>query len=270
MHPQQRQNPCHIKGFQGTSLIDYPGRIASILFTGGCTFRCRYCYNRSLLTVTELPDLDVDMILATLKTRRNFIEGVVVTGGEPTLHPGLIDLLCAIRRIGLDVKLDTNGTHPEILEWIIEDNLAEYIAMDYKAPLNKLEDVACIRGAEKRVAASAHLLMARAKRYEFRTTVHPLLHTREDLFEIAEELGGARSWHLQQFHAVDPLDPALRDTAPYPAAFILAIGDLLKPRFGKFSVRNLRDTGAGAHGSAPGDPGGASPQNPSHMNFETH
>lgn len=265
-----RQTPCPIKGFQGTSLIDYPGRIASILFTGGCNFRCRFCYNRSLLTVSALPDLDTDMALAALKTRRRFIEGVVVTGGEPTLHPGLIDLLCDIRRIGLDVKLDTNGTHPEILEWIIEDKLAEYIAMDYKAPLRSLEDVACIRGAEKRVAASAQLLIARASRYEFRTTVHPLLHSREDLFEIAEEIEGARAWHLQQFHPVDPLDPELRETPPYDAAFFEDIAARLKPRFPRFSVRNLRETGHAAHAADHARSSESAAQPPSHMNLESH
>ena len=265
--------PCHVKGFQGTSLIDYPGRIASILFTGGCNFRCRYCYNRSLLTVSELPDLDMDMILATLTKRRHFIEGVVVTGGEPTLHPGLIELLYAIRGIGLDVKLDTNGTHPEVLEWILEDKLAEYIAMDYKAPIDNLEDVACIRGADRRVAASADLLKRRAPHYEFRTTVHPLLHSRDDLFEIASEIQGARAWHLQQFHAFDPLDPALRDTTPYSTDFFLELADHFKNRFSRFSIRNLRSTAGHTSPAPPGAP--PEPPRPtsahvSTMNFDTH
>ena len=235
---------CPIKGFQGTSLIDYPGRIASILFTGGCNFRCRFCHNRALITMSALPDLDLDMVFGALKTRKRFIEGVVVTGGEPTLHPSLIDLLYAIKRIGLDVKLDTNGTHPEILEWVIEDELAEYIAMDYKAPLDKLEHVACIRGAEKRVQASAQLIIQRAPRYEFRTTVHPLLLDLDDIETITRELRGATTYYLQQFHANDALDPELAVHPAYGPEFFHTAAARIRKQFDVFGVRNLAESSA--------------------------
>lgn len=232
---------CSIKGFQGTSLIDYPGRISSIIFTGGCNFRCRYCYNGQLVSAAVLPDLDYEAVIAELKRRKGFIEGVVVTGGEPTIHPGLIDLLYTIKRMKLDVKLDTNGTHPEILEWVIEEKLARYIAMDYKAPLNKLEKVAGIRGADKRVEASAQLLIKTAERYEFRTTVHPLLHDIEDLDAISEEISGARSYYLQQYHPFDSLDEKLIETKPFSPDFFTVAAKRLRPKFPTFGLRNLPD-----------------------------
>jgi pyruvate formate lyase activating enzyme len=233
---------CPIKGFQGTSLIDYPGRIASIIYTGGCNFRCRYCYNRALVDNTHLPDLDTAEILGELRARRGFIEGVVVTGGEPTIHPGVIELLRAIKRIGLRVKLDTNGAQYAILEWIIEEELADYIAMDYKAPLEKLERVAGVAGAEERVRASAQLLIKRAKHYEFRTTVHPALLDPFDIDEIAGEIAGAAAYYLQQYHAIDSLDTALMEAAPYPADFFHAAAARLAHRFPTFALRNLPES----------------------------
>lgn len=240
---------CPIKGFQGTSLIDYPGRIASIVYLGGCNFRCRFCYNRALVTCDALPDLDVDAVMRDLSARRAFIEGVVVTGGEPTLHPGIIDLLLSIRDLGIDVKLDTNGTHPEILEWVVTDGLAAYIAMDYKAPLDKLDRVACIRGAEARVHASAQMLIKRAPRHEFRTTVHPLLHDLDDIETIASELRGAAAYYIQQYHPFDSLDTALMDTPPYDAAFFRAAAARIRRGFKTFGIRNLVEPAA-AHAPA--------------------
>lgn len=232
---------CPIKGFQGTTLIDYPGRIASIVYTGGCNFRCRYCYNTELLSAATLPDMDHEAVFSELRGRAGFIDGVVVTGGEPTLHPGIIDLLKELKRMRLPVKLDTNGTHPEILEWIIVDGLAEYIAMDYKAPLDKLEDTACIRGAEEKVYASARMLIETAARYEFRTTVHPSLLTMDDVEIIVRELRGARAWYLQQFHPVHCLDASLLETAPYPVSFFRRAADFMAGCFPVFAIRNLRE-----------------------------
>jgi pyruvate formate lyase activating enzyme len=232
---------CPIKGFQGTSLIDYPGRIASIIYTGGCNFRCRYCHNRALVDNPQPPDLDTGEILGELRARRGFIEGVVVTGGEPTIHPGVIELLRAIRRIGIPAKLDTNGSSPQILEWIVEEDLADYIAMDYKAPLDKLESVTGVAGAEQRVSESARMLIRRAKRYEFRTTVHPLLLDPFDIDEIASEIAGAVAWYLQQYHAFDSLDPALLESAPYPVEFFRAAAARLQPGFSTLGLRNLAE-----------------------------
>lgn len=232
-------NNCPIKGFQGTSLLDYPGRIAALIFTGGCNFRCRFCHNVDLISSRSLPDLDFDSVMASLKKRAGFIEGVVVTGGEPTIHPGLIDMLRAIKAAGLDVKLDTNGSHPEILSWIIEEKLAEYIAMDYKAPLENLSDTIGVTGAEKRVSESARLIISSKTRHEFRTTVHPLLHSLDSIETIAEEISGARAYFLQQFHTFGSLDPELTKTAPHPAEFFQTAAARLSPRFSAFGVRNI-------------------------------
>ncbi len=234
-------NHCPIKGFQGTTLIDYPGKIASIVYTGGCNFRCRYCYNRSLLNTTELPDLDTDRILRALSHRRGFIEGVVVTGGEPTIHHGVIELLSRIKRLGFAVKLDTNGSHPEILEWIVEEKLADYIAMDYKAPLRRYEEITCVAGFEERVHASARLLIKYAKQYEFRTTVHPLILGTDDIDAICAELKGAAAYYIQQYHPFDSLDEELIQAPPYPAEFFHAAAARNKRNFQILAPRNLQE-----------------------------
>jgi len=232
----------HIKGSQGTSLLDFPGRIASIIFTGGCNFRCRFCYNRDLISASVLPDLDTGDVLRAIELRRGFIEGVVVTGGEPSINRDLPDLLKEIKTIGLDVKLDTNGTHPEILEEIINNNLADYIAMDYKAPLEKLEAVICVRGAEERVAASARLLISSGADCEFRTTVHPKLVNLEDILESANEIEGAPAYYLQQFEPFSPLDPQLAESPRYGPEFFHEAERELQGRFPVFGIRNLQET----------------------------
>jgi pyruvate formate lyase activating enzyme len=235
-------NSLPIKWFQGTSLIDYPGRVASIVFVGGCNFRCRFCYNRDLVSADAIPDIDAEEIFRELKHRRGFIDGVVITGGEPTLNHGIIDFLCAVKRLGVDAKIDTNGSNPETLEWIIEERLAEYVAMDYKAPLRKLDSVTGAKNMAERVHASAMLLIHRATcRYEFRTTVHPSLHDPFDIDEMAEEIHGAAAYHLQQFHPVDSLDTSLLSVPLYGMDFFRAVADRVSDKFPVFSVRNLPD-----------------------------
>jgi pyruvate formate lyase activating enzyme len=234
-------NHCPIKQFRGTTLIDYPGKVASIVFTGGCNFRCRYCHNRSLIDADGLENLDTEKVLRSLANRRGFIEGVVITGGEPTIHHGIIELISRIKRAGLAVKLDTNGTHPEILEWLIEENLIDYIAMDYKAPMRRYELVTDAPGFEDRVHASAKLIMKYARQYEFRTTVHPMLHSADDIDEIATELHGATAYYLQQYYPFDSLDERLRSEPPYPIEFFHAAAARNKHHFNILATRNLHE-----------------------------
>lgn len=230
-----------IKQFLGTSLVDYPGKLASIIFTGGCNFRCRYCYNRGLIDPSEGFDIEADKILRSLSNRRGFVEGVVVTGGEPTMHHALIDLLHSIKKLGFAVKLDTNGSHPEMLDWIIEEKLADYIAMDYKAPLRRYEEITGVTGFEEQVNASAQLLIKRAPHYEFRTTVHPLLLTHTDIDMISDEIAGASAYYLQQYHPFDSLDTALLGAEPYPIDFFHDAAARNKSRFNVFAARNLSE-----------------------------
>ena len=234
-------NHCPIKQFRGPTLIDYPGKVASIIFTGGCNFRCRYCHNRSLLDADALGDLDTDKVLRSLANRRGFIEGVVITGGEPTIHHGLIELIARIKRTGLAVKLDTNGSHPEILEWLIEEKLVDYIAMDYKAPLHRYELVTDAPGFEDRVHTSARLIIKHARHYEFRTTVHPMLHNAGDIAAIASELHGAAAYYLQQYYPFDSIDETLLSAPPYPAEFFHAAAARNKHHFNILATRNLHE-----------------------------
>ncbi len=234
-------NHCPIKQFRGATLIDYPGKVASIIFTGGCNFRCRYCHNKSLIDQNKLEDLDTERVLRSLANRRGFVEGVVITGGEPTIHHGLIELISRIKRTGLAVKLDTNGTHPEILEWLIEENLIDYIAMDYKAPLHRYELITDAVGFEDRIHASVNMIIKHAPKYEFRTTVHPSLHKPVDIDTIATELHGAAAYYLQQYYPFDSIDEKLLSVPPYPAEFFHSAAARNRHHFNVIATRNLHE-----------------------------
>ena len=194
-----------VKGFVSISLLDYPGRISSVLFAGGCDFRCPYCYNTDLvLNPQEIPTIPEEELLEDISKRLDsgLIDGVVVTGGEPTLSPDLPRLLRVIKSMGASVKLDTNGTRPQLLEAILRRNLTDYVAMDYKAPLGRYSDLAGVNVDTEAIRLSAQLLLGGKIDYEFRTTVHPGLLDVEDLLQIIREIKGAKRYAVQPFHAV--------------------------------------------------------------------
>ncbi len=189
-----------IKGFQGTSLLDFPGRVASLVFTGGCNLSCSFCHNPGLvLDPDQYPDYPLDQLLEDLQQRSSFIDGVVVSGGEPTLAPGLEDFLRQIKALGLQVKLDTNGLQPQVLERLFADALVDYLAIDVKtAPARYAElhdrpvDISALQ-------ASCRLAIEVAPEYEFRTTCVPGLVGDDELVAIGEQIRGARRWILQQY-----------------------------------------------------------------------
>jgi pyruvate formate lyase activating enzyme len=209
--------PIEIKGFLETSFLDWPGQVAAVLFLGGCNFRCPFCHNAGLvLSPDAFPTLSWDWIKARLGRFKGWLDGVVITGGEPTLHPGLGLLIEEIRGLGLMVKLDTNGTRPGVLSDLLEQKLLDHVAMDVKAPL---EDLAYARAAGRagwldRVKTSLETLKNSGIPHTLRTTIVPGLHTEADLLSLAEQLGPDADWLLQRFQPDHALSPALRQVKP--------------------------------------------------------
>ncbi len=208
-----------LKGWVRTSLIDFPGHIATVLFTGGCDFRCPMCHNADLvLRPQDVPDLPEEEVWAFLSRRAGLLDGVVITGGEPTLQPDLIPFVRQIRALSLNVKLDTNGYRPDVLAALLGDGLVDYVAMDVKAPPDKYP---CLTGLPDldvaRVGRSVALLRGSDISYEFRTTVVPGWLAETDIEEIARWVSGAQRYVLQQFRPFHTLDPVLEQVAPYPA-----------------------------------------------------
>ena len=191
----------HIAVMQKLTLLDFPSRIACTVFLTGCNLRCPFCHNASLvLPRADAPaGMEVSQLLEFLQKRRGRLQGVCVTGGEPTLYPDLPDLLRQIRLLGYEVKLDTNGTHPDMLRAILREGLVDYVAMDIKnSPARYAETCGGVEVLDK-VRRSAALLMQSGIDYEFRTTLAHPLHTCEDLAAIGQWLQGAKRLFLQQF-----------------------------------------------------------------------
>ena len=197
-----------IYGLQKMTLLDYPGHVACTVFLGGCDFRCPYCHNISLADGSAPALMEEEELLSFLQKRHGLLEGVAVTGGEPCLHRGLPDLLRKIKDQGFLVKLDTNGNHPALLAQVLEEGLADYVAMDIK---NSPEKYALTAGLPEfdisKVSQSISLLMSGKAEYEFRTTVVDELHSEEDFTAIGQMIKGAGQYFLQPF--VD------RDSVPF-------------------------------------------------------
>ena len=203
-----------IGGLQKTSLIDFPKRIAAIVFTHGCNFRCPYCHNPEL--VSAGPEaLDENYVFDFLKTRKGKLNGVVVTGGEPCLQKDLVDFLKEIKNFGFEIKLDTNGSEFNMLDKIIGENLVDYVAMDIKAPLEKYESVVGTNVNIQNIEKSINLIMTSGVEYEFRTTVTRELLTVDDFFDIGQMIRGANKYFLQKFLFSKVLDESFKTASSF-------------------------------------------------------
>ncbi len=207
-----------IKGFIETSFVDWPGKIASIIFLPQCNFRCPYCHNYELvLDPDQFDSFPKDYIVGKLRNFRNWIDGVCITGGEPTLFPHLIELIKTLRDEGMLIKLDTNGSRPEVVEQLIGDHLVDCISMDIKAPLEEELYSRCagVRVPLDNIKESIALLRSNRIPYQFRTTVVPKLLTRKNLMQLAYQLEGCSGLKLQNFSPVHTLDPEYIKIAPF-------------------------------------------------------
>ena len=205
-----------IGGFQKFSLIDYPGKICAIVFTQGCNFRCPYCHNPELVKPSLFgKTIPEEEIFSFLEKRKGKLDAVEITGGEPTLQKDLVDFIRRIKEIGYLVKLDTNGSNPEILLEIINHGLVDYIAMDIKAPLEKYKEVIHSVINPEKIKRSIRTIMSSNIRYEFRTTVVKSQLSKEDIINIGKLIEGAELYILQKFISSKTLDPNFLNEKTY-------------------------------------------------------
>lgn len=228
-----------INGFNKTTLLDYPKHLAATIFVGGCNMRCPFCHNASLvLHPSTLPVIPSEEVLAYLNKRRNILEGVCITGGEPTLYKELPDFINDIRLMGYKVKLDTNGTNPSMLKKLVAQGLIDYVAMDIKNSRENYSLSVGIKGYDiSNIEESAAFLLTNPIDYEFRTTVVRQHHTSSDFISIGEWLKGAKSYYLQAFR--DSGELISEGLSGYSKEAMLGFVELLKPYIDSVSVRGI-------------------------------
>ncbi len=228
-----------IKGFTKTSLIDWPGRICAVVFLGTCNFRCPACHNADLvLKPHEIPNYPIEEILAYLRSRKSWIDGVTITGGEPTLTTGLRELAQVFKGNGLKIKLDTNGSRPDVLEALLRAGILDAVYMDVKAPLRP-DAYAAVAGVHVDVDAvttSIRLLKASHAEVVFRTTVVPGLVEEPSIAEIVDALGQVARYVLQPFRSEFTLEPEFRHIPEFSLSRFTAMQERFERQGGPTDV----------------------------------
>jgi len=227
-----------IKGLQKQTIIDYPGKVACTIFTFGCNFRCSYCHNPELVIDDGRTEIKKEEILEFLKNRKDFLDGVCITGGEPTLNKDLPEFISRIKKLGFLVKLDTNGTNPKILEELIEKKLVDYIAMDIKAPLEFYENTTNVKVNKNDILKGVDLIKKMGE-YEFRITVVPGLFNEKYAKSIGEWLKGSKRFYIQQFRGIKTLDRKFVDKKPFSKEELINFCNILKPYFKTCEIRGI-------------------------------
>ncbi len=201
-----------IGGFQPVTLLDYPEKVAAIIFTSGCNMRCPFCYNYKLVLPQYLEkekSFKEDVVIDFLKKRKKYLDGLVITGGEPTVQQDLPQFLRKMKEIGYEIKLDTNGLLPDKLEALIKEGLVDYVAMDIKGPLDDYNKYCGVEGGQS-VRQSISTVMKSGLPYEFRTTLAKGLHTSADIAKIGAEIAGCDLYFLQNFRDEPTLDGEMK------------------------------------------------------------
>lgn len=229
----------YLCGLQKLAMVDYPGKLAATVFTGGCNLRCPFCHNALLVTrLDETPELGEEAVLSFLATRTKLLDGVVLSGGEPLLQSDAADFLRKIRQMGFAVKLDTNGFFPDRLSAILEEGLVDYVAMDIKNAPEKYPITCGIPGLDTApVAESVKLLRQSGVDFEFRTTLVREFHTPEDLLAIGRWLEGSPRYFLQAF--VDSGNLVGSGCSPFTPQEMRDFTLLLLPFFGEVNLRGI-------------------------------
>lgn len=209
-----------IKGVVDVSLVDWDGKVSSVFFLPSCNFRCPFCQNSALVLHPETEKtIPFPKVKDLLERQKGWIDGVCITGGEPTVHTDLPNLCSKLKKMDLLVKLDTNGTNPRMVKELIEGSLVDYIALDIKAPLSEEK-------YSKAIGINSENLLAKVKKtvkillksnieYEFRTTVVPTLHQRADIEEICRNIEGCRKYVVQKFRGENTIDPVFSELSPF-------------------------------------------------------
>ncbi|HOO11453.1 MAG TPA: anaerobic ribonucleoside-triphosphate reductase activating protein [Bacillota bacterium] len=219
-----------------TSFIDYPNKICTVYFVGGCNFRCPYCHNSHLLKgIGE--SIDEAQVFEYLEKRRNMLDGICVSGGEPTLHAGLEPFLDEVKRRGFLVKLDTNGTSPGVLENLLRNKRVDYVAMDIKAPFEKYEKVTGRPVGVEAIKQSIELIRSSSADYEFRTTVCRELLEVGDVLEIAGYIKGSQRYILQNFRDCSSVLAGEGRLTPFAKGELDAVKDKVSGFFSEFKIR---------------------------------
>lgn len=228
-----------IRGFIKNSFVDYPGKIAATVFTGGCNFSCPFCHNGELVkSPGNLPIIPQKEIFDFLDKRKGLIEGLVITGGEPSLWPGLADFIIKVKEKGFLVKLDTNGYEPLVLKKLLEENLLDYIAMDIKNSPDKYAQTAGLKHLDiSRIIQSIDIIRNSGLDYEFRTTIMKEHHEEKDLIKIADWLQGSRKYVLQNYN---PKEGQIEDKifTPFSLQELEMFKEILQEKFDHFETRS--------------------------------
>ncbi len=214
-------------GFQKFTLIDYPGKVACMVYTIGCNFRCPYCHNPELVDETVEKVFREEDIFKFLKSRKKLLQGLVITGGEPTMHKDLPVFIKKIKKMGFFVKLDSNGTNPKMLKELISSGLVDYIAMDIKAPIKKYNQTVSMSVDAKAIEDSIKILIQSRVPYEFRTTLVKSLTSEEDIKQIGREIKGASRYFLQKFVPTKILNPQFLKKTTYLDEELKVLQDML-------------------------------------------
>ena len=219
-----------IGGLQKFSMIDYPDKVACIVFTQGCNFRCPYCHNPELVKPEMFGEsLNEDEFFDFLKERIGKLDAVSITGGEPTLQYDLIEFIKKIRDLGFLIKLDTNGTNPDMLKEIIDQKLVSYLAMDIKAPFSKYEEITKMPVNIEKIKQSVEMIKSSGIEYEFRTTLVKNLLSPEDIVQIGRDIAGAKQYFLQKFVSTKTVDEKVLNEETYSEEELENLKEQLKP-----------------------------------------
>ena len=229
-----------IKGLEKFAPKDFPGYISSTIFLGGCNFRCPFCHNSDLVLRPEiLPTFPLDYFLSFLDSRKGWLEGICITGGEPLLHDDIETLLILIKDRDLLVKIDTNGSFPSRLEDLIQKKLVDHIAMDVKAPLARYQEVTRAAVNEEDIVRSVDIIKNSGLGYVFRTTLVPGLVGPEDIKQICQMLNGAKIYQLQQFIPLNTLDSHYLQKKPYRREEVQGLAKIAEPYFSEVRIEGV-------------------------------
>jgi len=229
-----------ISGIIKTTLIDYPGHIATSIFTQGCNFKCPYCHNPDLIPAEsgEEEYMDLDYFWDFLEDRKDFLDGVAITGGEPTLQNDLIEFIEKIKMKNFKVKLDTNGSRPDIIKNIINNKLIDYIAMDIKSSISKYSNYSDDNNIEDKIIESIKVIKNSEINYEFRTTVVPGLHNENDIEEITKIVAGSKNFTIQNFRGERPYDKDFENKLPFTEKELETFKDILEDKVNNIKIKS--------------------------------
>ncbi len=226
-----------ISGLQKLTLLDYPGKMACTVFTYGCNFRCGFCHNALLVTESNNDNISEDEFFSFLKKRQGILDGVCISGGEPTLQSELKDFIIKVKSLGYSVKLDTNGSNPGLLKNLIEENLLDYVAMDVKNSLEKYSQTCGCEVNIENIKESVSIIMKSGIDHEFRTTTVREYHSTEDFKSIAQWLNGDSKYFLQHFE--DSGNLIADNLSPFSKDEMLSFADKIKDKLPNVALRGV-------------------------------